>query len=128
MGHVQANLRPRRGDVIRAKAGIERVLPYEPAPFGGPGQTGAAATLRGLVYWGLGFDLVLGRPGDVRGRVRIVGVIQRTEPRRCAPALLLRLIQPRTAGTLLVHLLPLYLSSGGFHTLDRCRHKLSLES
>ena len=41
--------------------------------------------------------------------------IHGTEPRRCAPALLLRLIQPRTTCTLLVHLLPFYLSLGLLH-------------
>jgi hypothetical protein len=62
---------------------------------------------------------------DLRCRLGLRGFIHRTEPRRRAPALLLRLIQPRTICTLLVHLLPLYLSKGRCRTLDRCRHKLS---
>jgi hypothetical protein len=63
---------------------------------------------------------------DLRRWLGPGGFIHRTEPRRRAPALLLRLIQPWTTCTLLVHLLPLYLSLGCFHTLGRCRYKLSL--
>ena len=65
---------------------------------------------RGPVYFLLRLRPFFRGDDDLADRACLVGFIHRTEPRRRAQALLLLLITPRTTGTLLVHLLPLYLS------------------
>jgi hypothetical protein len=70
---------------------------------------------RSAVYFCLGFIRLLGCRQDVLHGLGVVRFIHGTEPRRRAPALLLRLVEPRTTCTLLVHLLPFYLSLGLLH-------------
>ena len=62
------------------------------------------------VYLCLGFVRLVYHLQDLLHGLRVVQFIHGTEPRRRSSALLLLLVQPRTTCTLLVHLLPLYLS------------------
>jgi hypothetical protein len=71
---------------------------------------------------------LLRRRGNLLHRRLVVGVIYRTKPWRRAPALLLRLIEPRATCTLLVHSPSLDLSVWWFFfTSDGCRQRCPLD-
>jgi len=98
--------------VIPAQAGIQETCTARcAAPATRPQNSArSSGVLRGPVDFGLRLGLLLRGNHGLLHRPHGIRFVQRTEPRRRAPALLLRLIQPRTTCTLLVHLLPLYLS------------------